>query len=156
MKFKIFKMLIIFGMILAVPLIYMGRFDPMAFMESGFSGGMSEFDDLKAKAPKNITNVVTDEKVKVYKWRDKNGLMQFSNSPPPAGEVEQIELNPNENIVQAVKVPVEEVEQKQTAAVERPNVYSPKGMKKVMDDVKNVEKLMQQRSEDQQKMLGDM
>ena len=149
-------MLVILGVVSVMPMIYMGKFDPLSFLESGFSMGGSEFTKLKAKAPKNLSNAVTDEKVQVYKWRDEHGVMQFSNTPPPTGDaVEQVVLDPNHNLMQAVKVP-EEVEVKQQVEAESPNPYSVKGMKKVVDDAKGVEQLLQQRHESQQQMLKDI
>lgn len=156
MKFKIFSMLVILGVVSVMPMIYMGKFDPLSFFESGFSKGSSEFSKLQAKAPKNLSNAVTDEKVQVYKWRDENGVMQFSNTPPPTGDaVEQVVLDPNHNLMQAVKVP-EEAEVKQQVEAESPNPYSVKGMKKVMDDARGVEELLQQRHEGQQEMIKNL
>lgn len=156
MKFKILSMLVILGFLSVMPMIYMGKFDPLSFIGSGFSAGGSEFDKLKAKAPKNLSSVVSDEKVQVYKWRDENGVMQFSNTPPPTGGVaEQVVLDPNSNLMQAVKV-TEQEEPKPEAEVETPNPYSVKGMKKVMDDARGVEELLQQRHEGQQEMMKDL
>lgn len=156
MKFKIFSMLVILGVVSVMPMIYMGKFDPLSFLESGFSMGGSEFTKLKAKAPKSLSNAVTDEKVQVYKWRDEHGVMQFSNTPPPTGgAAEQVVLDPNSNLMQAVKVP-EEKEVKQEVEAESPNPYSVKGMKKVVDDAKGVEQLLQQSHESQQQMLKDI
>jgi hypothetical protein len=156
MKFKILSMLVTLGMMLVIPMIYMGKFDPASFFDSGLSNALPDFDKLKAKASKNLSHAVTDEKVQVYKWRDKNGVMQFSSTPPVDGSAaEQVVLKPNDNVVQAVKVPEKETA---SAAVssEMPNPYSIKGMKKVMDDAKGVEKLLQDRHEQQQKMLNDL
>ncbi len=156
MKFKILSMLVTLGLLSVLPMIYMGKFDPMSFIDSGFKGGASEFTKLKAKAPKNLTNVVTDEKVQVYKWRDKNGVMQFSNTPPPTvSNAEKVELNPNSNIVKAVKVPEKE-KSEEIAKTESPNPYSLKGMKKVMSDAKGIEDMLQKRHEGQQKMMNDL
>ncbi len=154
MKFKIFSMLVILGVLSVMPMIYMGKFDPLSFIDSGLSKGGSEFEKLKAKAPKNLSNVVTDEKVQIYKWRDDNGVMQFSSTPPPTGgAAEQVVLDPNSNLMQAVKVP-EEV--KPEVETESPNPYSVKGMKKVMDDARGVEEMLQQRHEGQQQMLKEL
>lgn len=156
MKFKIFTMLVTLGILSVTPMIYMGKFDPMAFFDSSISKGTSEFKNLKARAPKSLSNVVTDKKVQVYKWRDENGIMQFSNTPPPTGgDAEKMELNPNKNIVQAVKVPEKE-ESEEVAKMESPNPYSVKGMKKVMNDAKGVEALLQKRHEEQQKMMNNL
>lgn len=156
MKLKILSMLVILGIMSVTPMIYTGKFDPMSFIDSGFSSGSSEFSKLKAKAPKNLTNVVTDEKVQVYKWRDEHGVMQFSNTPPPTvGNAEQVTLDPNSNLVEAVKVPEKE-DPVVSAEVEKPSPYSVKGMKKVMDDARGIEDLLQQRHEEQQKKLNNI
>jgi len=156
MKFKIFTMLVTLGILSVVPMIYMGKFDPMAVFDSSLSKGVSEFKDLKAKVPNSLSSGVTDKKVQVYKWRDENGIMQFSNTPPPTGgAAEKIELNPNKNIVQAVKIPEKE-EPKEVAKAQSPSPYSIKGMKKVMNDAKGVEALLQKRHEEQQKMMSDL
>jgi len=156
MKLLVFKMFVTLGIIIALPLIYMGKFDPVSFFDSVSSGGMSEFNALKAKAPKNLSSVVSDEKVQIYKWRDKHGVMQFTNTPPPAEKnAEQVELNPNSNIIQAVKIPVEG-EPKKVAKTERPNPYSVGGMKKAVDAAKNVEKMLKERNEKQLEMLDNI
>jgi hypothetical protein len=156
MKFKIFSMVVILGILSVMPMIYMGKFNPMAFFDSSISNGVSEFKNIKAKVPESLSSVVTDKKVQVYKWRDENGIMQFSNTPPPTGgDAEQIELNPNKNIVQAVKIPEKE-ETEEVAKTESPSPYSVKGMKKVMNDAKGVESLLDKRHEEQQKMMNDL
>lgn len=158
MKFKIFKMLIMLGIMLAIPLVYMGRFEPMAFLDSGLSAGRSGFDELKGKAPKNLSNAITDEKVQVYKWRDKNGVMQFSNVPPAdGGKAQRVTLDPNSNLMQAVKTPEKTAEPEQKVATKKSlNPYSVKGAKKVIDDAMAVEDMINQRHEQQQKMLNDI
>jgi hypothetical protein len=157
MKFKIFSMLVILAVLSIMPMIYMGKFDPAASIDSMLGSGTSEFKKLKAKVPKNLTSVVTDKKVQVYKWRDERGVMQFSNTPPAdGGQAERVELNPNKNIVDAVKIPVQESAEKEVAKAEAPNPYSPKGMKKVIDDARGIEQLLKQRDENQQKMLNNL
>jgi len=156
MKFLIFKMLVTLGILIAMPLIYMGKFNPVSYFDSLFSGGMSEISALKSKAPKNLTSVVSDEKVQVYKWRDKNGIMQFSNTPPPTeSQAKQVVLDPNSNLMQAVKIPVEE-EPEEAAKTERPNPYSVGGMKKAVDAAKTVEDMMNKRHEKQMEMLDNI
>ena len=152
MKFKIISMLITLTAFSVVPLIYMGKFDPLSFFDSGHKQGATEFSRLKDKAPKGLSSVVSDEKVQVYKWRDENGVMQFSNTAPKHSLAEQIVLDPNSNLIQAVKVPVKAVPKEEESA-EATSPYSVQGMKKVMDDAKGVEALLQQRHEKQQEML---
>lgn len=149
-------MLVILGVLSVIPMIYTGKFDPLSFMDSGFSGGASDYARLKAQAPKNLTNVVTDEKVQVYKWRDEHGVMQFSNIPPPTvSNAEKVELNPGSNVIKAVKIP-EKQKTEEVAKTEAPNPYSIKGMKKVMNDAKGVEDMLQKRHEEQQKMMNNI
>ena len=156
MKFKIFTLLVILGIMSVTPMIYMGKFDPMSFVDAGFSNGASEFKKLKAKAPKNLTSVVSDKKVQVYKWRDEHGVMQFSNTPPPGvSSAERVELNPNSNLVKFVKVSEKE-KPKEVAKVESASPYSINGMKKVMGDAQSIEEMLQQRHEDQQTMINNL
>ncbi|MCK5396274.1 MAG: DUF4124 domain-containing protein [Gammaproteobacteria bacterium] len=155
MKFKILSMLIILGLLSVLPMIYMGKFDPMALIDSGLKFDVG-FNGSGNSAVKNLSNVVTDEKVHVYKWRDQNGIMQFSSEPPPTvTDAEQVVLDPNSNLMQAVKVPEKE-EPKAVAEAVAPNPYTIRGMKKVMDDAKSVEAVLQKRHEEQQKMMGDL
>jgi len=157
MKLKILSMLIILGILSVTPMIYMGKFNPVEFLDSGFSSGASEFEKLKAKAPGNLTSVVTDEKVQVYKWRDKNGVMQFGSTPPPGvSNARQVALNPNSNVVKAVKVPVKEESAAAPAELAQPGPYSVKGMKKVMDDARGVEQMLQQSHEQRSKALNNL
>lgn len=153
MKSKIIMMLVVLVGLAVTPMIMKGEFDPMAFFSGG---GTSEFAKLKAKAPKGLSSVVTDEKVQVYKWRDKNGVMQFSNTPPPdSTKGEMVELNPNSNIISATKVIKKETVKKE-AQIKAPSPYSMKGMKKVMDDARGVEDLLKNRHESQQKALKNL
>ena len=148
-------MFIILGVLSILPMIYTGQFDPLSFIP-GLNSSSSGHALLKAQAPKNLTNAVTDEKIQVYKWRDENGVMQFSNTPPPTtAHTEQVELNPYSNLVQAVKVPAKE-EPKQIVQADSPNPYSVQGMKKVMDDARGVEELLNKRYQQQQKMIDKL
>lgn len=157
MKFKIFTMLLTLGIMSVVPMIYMGKFDPMAFFDSSINKGNAEFKKLKAHVPESLANVVSDEKVQVYKWRDKNGVMQFSNTPPPTVmNAESVLVDPNKNLVEAIKIPERKDEPKQETQAKSPSPYSVKGMKKVMNDAKGVENLLKKRHEEQQKMMNNL
>ncbi len=156
MKLKIISMLIILGILSVTPMIYTGKFNPMDYLGSGFISAAPEFEKLKAKAPRNLTSVVTDEKVQVYKWRDKNGVMQFGSTPPPGvSNAQQVELNPNSNVVEAVKVPVKEESAEAPAELAQPGPYSVKGMKKVMEDARGVEQMLQQSHEQRSKAMNN-
>jgi len=159
MKFKIFSMLLILGVLSALPLIYTGKLNPVAMLDGDFSmkSAGDEIAKLKAKAPKNLTNVTTDETVQMYKWRDEYGVMQYSNSPPPQMQnAEQIELNPNHNVIEATKVPEVEVTPTQTSQPEIKNPYSVGGMKQAVEDAKAVQGILDQRAEEQKRALGNL
>jgi hypothetical protein len=156
MKFKIFTMLMTLGILSVTPMIYMGKFDPMAMLNSTFNIAKTETDSLKDKLPDTFTKAVSDKKVQVYKWRDENGVMQFSSTPPPDSRAEQILVDPNTNLMQAVKVEEKKEPEKKVVQVDSPNPYSVNKMKKVMDDAKGVEEMLQKRHEEQQKMLNDI
>ncbi len=173
MKFKIFTMLVTLGIMSVVPMIYMGKFDPMAFFDSSISKGTAELKnliappsglfakyrpslDIKANMPESLANVVSDKKVQVYKWRDKNGVMQFSNAPPPTvTNVEAVLVDPNNNLVKAIKIPKKE-EPKEVVKTQSVSPYSVSGMKKVMNDARGVEELLKKRHEQQQKMMNSL
>ena len=157
MKLKIVSMLITLAVLAVIPMIYMGKFEPLALLDSGIQSGVSEFNKLKANAPKSLGDVVGDDNVQVYKWRDKHGVMQFSHLPPTSGGVaEMVELNPNRNVVQAVKIPQVEERPKAVAKIETPSPYSIKSANKVLQDAKGIEAMLQKRHEEQQKMLSDL
>ncbi len=151
MKIKILSLLVILGIMAVTPMIMTGKFDPMAFL----GDGSSEFSKLKSQAPKNLSSVVSDEKVQVYKWVDEHGTMHFSSTPPATNNAEQIELNPNNNLIKAVEIPEKE-EPAAVAKTSAPAHYSIKGMKKVMDDARGIEDMLQKRHVEQQKMMNNL
>ncbi len=102
----------------------------------------------------DIKNAVTGGKQTVYKWVDENGVTQYTAEPPPEQAVTAVELDPNMNIVKGVEMPEDEKE-KSAPKVTLPEgpIYSPKSVKKLMDDAQNVEKLLDDRFKEQEKVL---
>ncbi len=101
-----------------------------------------------------------------YQWYDGEGNVQFTSEPPPKGVEYTIrEFDPNANVIQSVKLPVEE-EAAVTAPVpvaktgetgapqEAPNPYDQESIKKLFEDANNVEKLLQQRMNNQESALN--
>jgi len=146
-------MLITLGILSVIPLIIMGKFDPMRLFDSALSKGVSEFSKLKARVPKNLSSVATDKKVQVYKWRDKKGVMQFSNvAPPTKRNAERVLLDPDSNLIQVVKAPgkvPEKETSKETRQTKSASPYSVKGAKELMDKARSVEKMLLQRQNQQ-------
>ena len=107
----------------------------------------------------------------IYKWKDSEGGWHYSSELPEDGAVfEQIDVDPNANVMDAVKVSVEEPEpesdstkkkQKSKKAgkesdEEDPALYSPEGVKKLMDDAKNVQELLNDRAQSQKDLLNQI
>lgn len=154
-------MLIVLCVMAVVPMFLISDNDLL----SKFGFGKGDYATLRDKAPSNLTSVTTDERVRVYKWRDENGIMQFTNTPPPetrddAGNVtrnvEIVELEPNTNIVKAVKVPPADPKAKPKSGprvMVTGNPYTPGGMKDMIDTTSSLKGDMNERQLEQQKML---
>ena len=104
MKLSIFGMLFILIAMAVGPLVY-------------FNGGKEYLNEMVNSKPvvgvttklnKDViySPVTTDKKIKVYKWKDKNGIWQFGNSPPSGlAGVETMTLQPNVNIMKPIDLP---------------------------------------------------
>ena len=157
MKLKIVSMLIILAVLSVMPMIYMGKFDPSAWISADYKWDF-DLSRFVASVFEKGSDAVVDKKVQVYKWRDQDGVIQFSSEPPPeAHNAEQIILHPDSNVVQAVKAREKETVQPVAKAENlAATPYSINGMKKVVDDAKGIEEMLQQRDEQQQKILNDI
>ena len=102
---------------------------------------------------------------KFYKWYDSEGNVQFTTEPPPDGvEYTVKEYDPDTNLIQAVELPKEEAPEKTTSlqtgnpAADAPtddfNPYSKEKIEKLMEDTKNIEKLLNQRVIDQNNAIN--
>lgn len=168
MKMFMFKMLIIVGVLLAVPYFIMGGGKMPDFLQ-----GMFESKPDKAKLPENIASVKTDKDVKFYKWVDENGIVHFSGTKPTGKSAEEKHLRADTNIMKAVKLPEEEAEEEtklgglislrksgdskkksggkdkdgKVEPYEMENPYTAEGMKNLIEGAKNVQGLVDQRSD---------
>ena len=155
MKSTIISMIIVLCVFAIIPMFLLGDDSVLAKFGLGAFSGSEE----RPKLPKNLTNVTTDEKVQVYKWRDKYGVMQFTNTPPPeAQQAELVELTPNTNIIKAVEVPEEEPEQKRTgpSVMMTGNPYTPGGMKDLLDTTSSLAEGMNQKQLEQQQLMDQI
>jgi hypothetical protein len=98
-----------------------------------------------------------------YKWYDSEGNIQFTTEPPPDGVEYKLKgFDPDANVIQAVKIPAKEstaeestpVQEKSTGPEDGVNPYSADHIKKLFDDTKNIEKLLNQRAKDQESALN--
>ena len=157
MKSTIISMLIVLIILTALPVLFLGDNDLLEKMGLVNNGAGSEPDSiasLKARAPKNLTHVTTDKKVKVYKWVDENGVTQFSQTPPRlGGKAESLTLKPNTNIMQAYKAPKQEPKQPTGPRIFKTNPYTPGGMKDMLNETTRVTEQMNQRQQEQNALL---
>ena len=156
MKSTIISMFIVLVLMIAVPLILIKTDLAQQF---GFGGGNgADGEDLQDRAPKNVKAVVTDQKVEVYRWKDEQGVMQFSNTPPlEGGEYEIVVLSPDTNVIDAIKIPEKEpAEESEPKIFSVGSPYSPDGMKDMIDGSEDVKESLNQRQLDQEKILQDI
>lgn len=155
MKFSTLATFVILVLMLVVPLWFIDN------KNLGSPAGLvdpSSMEELKAKTPKDVKTVVTDKRVEIYTWRDKNGVPQFSEKLPGEDyEVEKIVLSPDTNVMDPVKVPEEEAR-----VVQKPNVitlgspYSPDGIKDIVNGAVDLQEQANQQQTEQQKMIEEI
>ena len=152
MKATLISMVIVLCVLATVPLFLLGDRGMLARFGIDLAGGSDE----RTKVPKNLTNVTTDQKVQVYRWRDEYGVMQFTNTPPPAGlQAEIVELSPNTNIVKAIAVPAEDDEQMSSGprVMTTGNPYTPGGMKEMLEATADLKDGMNEKQLEQQQLI---
>ena len=114
-----------------------------------------EMPDLEDLNPSKLTGS-SSGKSTIYKWVDENGVTVYSESPPPQQiESESITIDPNANIVQATKITEKEKSEVTKPSMPSGPIYSPGNVKKLVEDAKNVENLLNERHERQKKAMGD-
>lgn len=171
MKKLFIKLVVVVTVMLTVPYYFLGGSLPLP----GFLTGMFS----ETKEPLSATSVRTDRDVTVYKWVDENGRTHFSEAPPVGEVAETMELKTNTNVMQAVKIPDQEEEEdnfggtiislgkssgsksdpdkdNESSDGELENPYSPEGIENLIDNAKNVSKMMNQRQKQQQQILNGM
>lgn len=144
---------------------------PFSLLKGKDGKPLMNFGDLKLPevslpdmpGSKNIGTAVIGDSNSIYEWKDEEGNLQFSNMPPAEGiEYTVKEYDPNTNVIQAVEVPDKEPESassephssQETEPVGGTGIYSPEKIKKLIDDAKNVENLLNDRLKQQEAIIG--
>ncbi len=153
MKSTIISMLVVLVLLVTLPMIFLG--------DHNIAGRFLDFGKPAAKGvalpDAGIKTVTTDSVVQMYKWRDANGIMQFSNILPAHGEAELIQLTPNLSTIEAVKVPKKATTTATvTASPELGNPYTPGGMKQMVEQANALKGMMNQKQVEQQKVLDNI
>ncbi len=98
-----------------------------------------------------------------YKWYDASGNVQFTTEPPPEGVEYTVKgYDPDTNVIQAVKAPAEAAPEQAPRESAKPkqepgaldNPYNPENIKKLIDDAKNVQNILNQRYQGQESALN--
>jgi hypothetical protein len=119
----------------------------------GFSGSESKVSSDEDFAGKDL----------FYKWYDAEGNVQFTTEPPADGIEYTVKgFDPNANVIQAVKIPVNEAQtddskpsqNKKGLAESTENPYSPENIKKLFENTKGLEALLNQRAQDQDSTIN--
>ncbi len=125
--------------------------------ENGWSWVVGRVED--AVGEENLD--LPSGKTKVYKWRAADGSWQFSDKPPPEG-AEEVWLDPSANVMQSTPLPasVSPSGEKEDAnplsnGIPLPLSVAPGKVSKLMDDAKNVQKLVEQRNQKLEDAFND-
>jgi len=128
--------------------------------------GINPFNDLNVPEislkPPTLGKLSPNSSMQtVYKWVDDNGVTQYTSELPPGHiQSQALELDPNRNIVQATEIPDAEEEkpaiEKPPLALPNSPVYSPDTINTLVNDAKNVQTLLNERYEQQEKALEDL
>jgi hypothetical protein len=163
MKKLLFKVAVLVGIMLMVPYYLLDGGMP------GFLKGLVPGSSGKDKPLMNMSNAVTDQDVKLYKWVDEKGVTHFSDSDPMNVQAEEQHLKPDTNLMKAVRPQGEEEAEgsggsvislggdkdKKDGEPTLGNPYSPEAVQKLVKDAQNVAKMMEQRNQELDKIQGN-
>lgn len=96
---------------------------------------------------------------KVYRWQDKDGYWQLSDTPPPGIEADVTYIDPDRNMIQGIRSQPQPEPQNQGASdlpsgVPLPLTISPSKVQKLMDDAKQVQETLNQRNQDMDAIIN--
>ena len=103
---KIFYRLIFLGLALALagPFLMKHEGEPLMSLSDfkpSFGSGTAELS--AASGSSSISSSSSFGEQQFYKWKDKNGVWQFTQEPPPEeASAEVVSVNPNANIIQSM------------------------------------------------------
>lgn len=160
---KLFAKLMLAALVIAMAL-------PFTILKDKNGNTLMSFDNLKLPDfsmpdlpdAKKLTSG-SGQKDFFYKWYDADGNVQFTTEPPPEGVDYTVKgYDPDTNLIQAVKAPAEAAPEQPSRDSAKPaldpdvldNPYSPENVKKLIDDAKNVQKILNQRYQDQESALN--
>ena len=100
----------------------------------------------------------------IYQWFDSEGNIQFTTDPPPQGIDYQVrQFDPDANVIQSISPPSGETpaasgesgtENSSTPVDLEISPFSPDSVKKLIEDARNVEKLLDERFRGQESAIN--
>ena len=124
-----------------------------------------DMPDLLSSKKLVPSNISSDGKDIFYRWNDAQGNVHFTTVPPPDGIEYMVKgYDPNTNVIQAIKIliepdPLESAPNATDSGTDdsTPSVdsaYNPDKVQKLINDTKNIEKLLNQRYENQNSAIN--
>ena len=131
------------------------------YMLKGVSGipGFGSASESASSGLNNLGNAVLDEDVTVYQWVDAQGVTHYGSTPPIGqGSYQVKQIQANANLMQAHKSAAEEegVDTQGPKVAKVGSLYTPEGVKGMMDDASQLQEQMNQRAEEQEKMMQEL
>ncbi|RZG09686.1 DUF4124 domain-containing protein [Pseudoalteromonas sp. CO348] len=98
--------------------------------------------------------------VQVYRWRDAKGQWHYSDKPNPNGESQHYQLDERKiTVIAAEDTSILNKQSEQAVSKEAasalPTALNPKAVKQVMEDAKNIQQLMDDRTKQLEKALEE-
>ena len=156
MKTLIFKAVLMIGIMVGISnyLMYLST-GKSPFSFDSLSFGKPSVDASASK----LKNLMPAGKDQAYKWTDENGTVHYSSEPPSHHQkAELIEVNPDTNLVQGLRIETEQGSESKAPVNSAPqrqlpqgSIYNPETIKTLMDDAKGVQETLNKRYESLEK-----
>ena len=178
MKLMLKLMLVLLVLVGASPFILPGKNGQPLFSFSDLK--MPDFSSLFGSSKSKVVVVIPEDKTTdkeivdkknvttVHKWLDDSGVWQFSDQNNSGGTSELVKINPDSNVVQAIKVAKPEDEKTSTtsdsgekaesdlSSIPLPTTIPMKDIPKLISQTKELKNTLEQRYQEQQTLLDSL
>lgn len=162
-----------------IAILVIGGLAPFTILKGKDGKPLMSFSDIKAPKMKvpdigipDLNNAVKrDEKSSydegtVFKWKDKDGVWQFSSKPPKDSQFTSTKYDNNLNVIKPVKtkrsenntngLSNEQKKPKPKGVADLGSAYSPENVEKLFDDANNLENVLKGRIDKQNELLNNL
>ena len=131
---------------------------------------MPDWQSMKYQVESSVTEMTQEAakisgsentgEVKVYRWKGPDGAWVFSDSPPVQGDVDEVWVDPNQNLIQGIDLSKPDTVDAETQEAASPSLplpmtVAPGQVKKLMEDARGVQDLMDQRQQALEQQLSE-